>query len=95
MDNVNGALQMWYRLNAFDNGFFGPKPRKKWRWPTMDELCEKTGMDEDGVLADIEQMNDICGEQIVVIRNGKVGFASNPSNKDGRGREIYNPNSGF
>ena len=95
MDNVNGALQMWYRLNAFDNGFFGLKPRKKWRWPTMDELCEKTGMDEDGVLADIEQMNDICGEQVVVIRNGKVGFARNPSNEDCLGRKIHNPYSGF
>lgn len=95
MDNVNGALQTWYRLKAFDNGFFGPKPRKKWHWPTMEELCEETGMDEGGVLADIEQINDVCGEQVVVIRNGRIGFAENPTNKDSRGRETYNPNSGF
>ena len=95
MDNVNGALQMWYRLNAFDNGFFGPKPRKKWRWPTMDELCEQTGMDEDGVREDIEQINDICEREVVVIRNGKIGFSDNPEIHDSYGRKTYNPNSGF
>lgn len=94
MDDVHGTLTLWYFQNAFDNGFFGLKPRKRWRWPTMEEVRQETGMDEDEILAEIENFNENWGEKII-LRNGKVGLTENPTNQDTSGRKIYNPNSGF
>lgn len=80
-------LTVWYTQHAFKNGLFGSKPRPSWSWPTVGEVCRATGMDED-------ELGEAVGGS-VVIRNGKVGLARNPSLSTAGGSKLYNPNSGF
>lgn len=80
--DLESELTVWYLEYAFKNGWFGRKPLAKWSWPTVADVCRVKGMDEDELRDSLESG--------IVIRNGKVGFARNPTIGG-----LHNPNSGF
>lgn len=85
--DLESQLTAWYVDAAFKKGIFGTRPRSSWSWPTVEAVCNSTGMDEDELRA------SVGGN--VVIRNGKVGLARNPKVRTVGGGDLYNPNSGF
>lgn len=88
--NLESQLNVWYVGHAFSNPLFGGrKPKKNWSWPTISEVCEGMGIDE-------EELRDSIGDnEEIVIRNGKVGLVHHPSVSQVFGSNLHNPNSGF